>query len=474
MTKPSGWKQVLLLIPLCAAMAVAAHAQTFNVLASFDGTNGAYPELSLVQGTDGNLYGTTSAGSWDGGTVFKITRHGELTTLHSFCADGGICGDGYSPGQLVLATNGDFYDTTNVGGGSVTPRIRYGSGTFFQITPTGMFRTLRGSCSCFSPLIQGTDDNFYGSTGASIFRMTLAGTVTTLHSPIPLSSIPGGGLVEANDGNFYGIGGGNNLCFGGPCGGISKVTPFGESMTLYNFCSQPGCTDGAAPNPPLILARDGNLYGTTSDLLVSPGVGTVFRVTLNGTLTTLHKFCTATIRQIGCADGSEPFAPLVEATDGNFYGTTAFGGDHNKGVVFKITPQGALTTVYSFCSQSNCDDGADPEGGLLQATDGKLYGTTTVSAGTAGFGEVFSLDVGLGPFVAFVHNSGKVGQTGGILGQGLTGTTNVLLNGTPANFTVVSDTFIEATVPAGATSGYVTVTTPSGVLTSNVMFRVLP
>src|SRR5262249_35919775 len=134
---------------------------------------------------------------------------------------------------------------------------------------------------------------------------------------------------------------------------------------------------------------------------------------------------------------------------------------------------GALTTLHSFDSA----DGADPYGAMFQATNGILYGVT-LSGGknTCGFnlcGTVFSIDVGLGPFAALVHDSGSAGHTGGVLGQGFTGTTSVMLNGVSASFTVVSDTYIKATVPPGATTGYVTVTTPSGTLTSNVPFHVL-
>jgi uncharacterized repeat protein (TIGR03803 family) len=136
-----------------------------------------------------------------------------------------------------------------------------------------------------------------------------------------------------------------------------------------------------------------------------------------------------------------------------------------------------LTTIYNFCSQTNCTDGAYPAAALLQATDGNFYGTTS-SGGTGGLsgnqGTIFRFSTGLGPFVKLVRDSGKVGDTNGILGQGFIGTSGVFLNGTPASFTVVSDTFIEATVPAGATSGFVTVDTPSGTLTSNVAFRVRP
>ena len=112
-------------------------------------------------------------------------------------------------------------------------------------------------------------------------------------------------------------------------------------------------------------------------------------------------------------------------------------------------------------------------GGLVQATNGILYGTTN-AGGYLDLGTVFSLDVGLGPFVKFVRAASKVGQVGGILGQGFTGTSNVSFNGISSNFTVAADTFITATVPAGATTGYVTVTTPSGTLTSNVPFQVIP
>ncbi len=131
-----------------------------------------------------------------------------------------------------------------------------------------------------------------------------------------------------------------------------------------------------------------------------------------------------------------------------------------------FTPEGTLTTLHSFDYYT---DGAWPPGGLLQATDGTFYGVTEGGSGT-----LFSLDMGLGPFVSFVHNPAKVGGSFGILGQGLTGTTGVSLNGTLATFTVKSDTLILATVPAGATTGYVTVTTPSGTLTSNVPFHVMP
>jgi uncharacterized repeat protein (TIGR03803 family) len=195
------------------------------------------------------------------------------------------------------------------------------------------------------------------------------------------------------------------------------------------------------------------------------GCGTVFRITLSGDLTTLHTFCTSG----NCPDGSEPQARLVQATDGNLYGTTYRGGEGGSdgaGTVFAITPAGSLAMLHSFTGF----DGDFPQEGLIQDTSGILYGVTS---GVAAQGTSYSLDMGLGPFVTFVQAAGRVGQTGPILGQGFTGTTSVSFNGIPASFTVVSDTFLKATVPQGATTGHVTVTTPSGTLTSNVVFHVL-
>jgi len=148
-------------------------------------------------------------------------------------------------------------------------------------------------------------------------------------------------------------------------------------------------------------------------------------------------------------------------------GTTIYGGGNNFGTVFRITSGGVLTTLHSF----NSTDGTGPYGGLVQATNGKLYGTTS-EGGTNNDGTLFSLAVGLGPFVETLPTSGKVGAKVMILGSHLTGATAVTFNGTAATFTVVSSTAINAAVPTGATTGKVQVTTPSGTLMSNVVFRI--
>jgi uncharacterized repeat protein (TIGR03803 family) len=238
---------------------------------------------------------------------------------------------------------------------------------------------------------------------------------------------------------------------------------------LYSFCSLNGCKDGALPQS-LIQGTNGTLYGTTSNggANCAPyGCGTLFKVSDNH-LSTLYTFCNLT----NCADGNKPVS-LIQGSDGNFYGTTDEGGTGNPhyGTVFKFTSAGTLTTLYSFCSATGCADGEFP-GGLLQATNGIFYGTTA-EGGTSNDGTVFSLNTGLAPFVSFIRNPAKVGQQFGILGYGLTGASGVVFNGISANFTAKSDTLIIATVPSGATTGYVTVITASGTLTSSVPFYVI-
>jgi uncharacterized repeat protein (TIGR03803 family) len=208
---------------------------------------------------------------------------------------------------------------------------------------------------------------------------------------------------------------------------------------------------------------DGNFYGTTF-AGGTYGRGMVFKLTPQGSLTVLHNFPDPNYPNDGCV----PFAGLVEATDGNFYGVVYQGGTAGWGVIFRISPTGAYSILHNFES-TNQHPFATP----MQHTNGKIYGLTQWG-GTNGLGVVYSLDVGLAPFVKTLPTSGKVGKVVGILGGGLTGTSAVSFNGTPATFTVVSDTYLKGTVPSGATTGFVTVTTPGGTLTSNQEFRIKP
>jgi uncharacterized repeat protein (TIGR03803 family) len=384
-------KMACTIFVVCAATAIAAPAQTFTTLHIFDGTDGEYPAAGLVQGTDGNFYGTTGYGgattcTYGCGTIFKITPAGTLTTLHSFDYTDGEYPLGVG---LVQATDGNFYGTTYSG-------AAYGYGTVFKITPASALTTLHSfdSTDGANPkrgLLQATDGNFYGTThsgGAygygTVFKITPASALTTLHSFDSTDGAdPEAGLVQGTDGSFYGT-----TYFGGAYnyGTIFKITPAGTLTTLHSF----DYTDGEYPlGGGLVQATDGNFYGTTSE--GANGYGTVFKITPTGTLTTLHSF--------HVTDGAYPEA-LVQATDGNFYGTTSFGGTAGNctpggcGTVFKITPGGTLTTLHNFANTTT--EGAVPGAGLVQATDGNFYGTTA-DGGAYADGTVFSLSVGLSP-----------------------------------------------------------------------------
>ena len=316
-----------------------------------------------------------------------------LTTLHTFA---GYSTEGASPyAGLVQATDGNFYGTTYAGGTS--GNCQGGCGTVFRITPAGTLTTLHSfdfydGASPTGALVQGNDGNFYGTTyggGANqyygtVFKITPSGTFTSLYSFCAQANCADGAmpyarLVRATDGNFYGTtleGGSNTGCSlgSGSCGTVFKITPGGTLTTLYSFCAQPGCADGGNPYAGLVQASDGNFYGTTFGRGIN-GYGTVFKITPAGALTSLYSFCS----QTNCADGEYPQAGLVQASDGNFYGTTPEGGGgvyHQGGTVFKITSSGTLNTLYNFCSQPACADGADSLAALLQGTDGNFYGTT--------------------------------------------------------------------------------------------------
>jgi uncharacterized repeat protein (TIGR03803 family) len=501
MNKLSLWRTICFVCMFCVVDVIGSPAQTFKSLVRFNGTDGAGPNGPLVQGRDGDFYGTTfsggntSASCYAGGgcgTVFKITAAGELTTLYSFCIQTG-CPNASNPvAGLVLATDGNFYGTTiysppNAGG------------TVFKITPSGKLTILhtfcQGDCTDgFGPrggLVQGTDGNFYGTASdggvgpychirngcGTIFKITPAGKLTPLYKFCSQTNCidgrnPQAGLVQGTDGNFYGTavyGGSSPACGRQGCGTVFKITPAGKLTTLHSFHN----TDGRYATAGLMQGTDGNFYGTTTGGGANRA-GTVYKITPASKLTTLYSFCP----QTNCVDGQAPQAGLVQGTDGNFYGATSEGGVNDNygtsGTVFKMTPAGALTTLYSFCSHANCPDGAVP-GALTQATNGDLYGTAAEGGNGdcfAGCGTVFSLAVGLGPFVVTNPNSGKVGAKVVILANNLRGTTGVAFNGTAATFTVVSNTEIKTTVPSCATTGFVTVTTPNKKLKSNVVFRV--
>jgi uncharacterized repeat protein (TIGR03803 family) len=448
---------------LMLAAAIAAPAQTVTTLASLNGTDGVAPfYVALVQGRDGNLWGAAQEGGNRGcylgcGTIFKMSPSGHLSTIYSFTGTGV---EGYSPwAGLVLGVDGNFYGDVTSGGAG-------GYGSVFKLTPAGVlsvlasFNSTHGSTE--QALAQGTDGSLYGTTlgggtfgYGTIFKLTLTGTSTTLHDfDSTDGAYPYDSLVQGTDANFYGTadaGGTNNG------GTIFKITPAGHFTLLYSFG-----TEGDLPLAGLVQGSDGDFYGTTfhgGDF----GYGTVFKITAAGAFTSLMNF--------DDSNGAYSEAPLVLGTDGNLYGTTSQGGTNGGGTIFQINKLGQFTTLYNFDVAGK--GSASPYSGLVQGTNGKFYGVTR-GGGTRGFGTVYSLDVGLGPFARLSPAFGVAGLRVGVLGYGLTGTTSVTFNGVPAAFTVASDTFLTATAPEGVTNGPVQVVTPSGTLTSNVNFQVLP
>jgi len=482
-------------IILWAATAAGLSAQTFTTLHKFNVVDGQGPAAGLVQAANGGLYGTTDAGGasggFIGGTVFAFSSNGALTTLYSFCANYPSCPSSSDPqAALIQGSDGNLYGTTF---------DDYGPGTVFKITPEGTLTTLidfdgPDGSGPWAGLVQGGDGHFYGTTrgggsegSGTVFRITPGGMLTTLYSFCSQANcadgyFPDGTLIQGIDGNFYGtasVGGANGD------GTVFRITPTGALTTLHSF----DWTDGAYPQAGLTIGPDGSLYGTTQgggNAGCIEGCGTIFRITYNGQLTTLYSFCS----QINCMDGASPQDALELATDGNFYGMTLLGGglqtcepfgDRGCGTIFKITPTGSLNTLHTFCSQissGSCTDGLLPDGGVVQDTNGGFYGTTWGGGKYGsdceyGCGTIFNLSVGLGPFVRTNPVAGKVGATVGILGTDLTGATGVKFNGTETAFRVVSSTFIEAKVPSGATTGTVQVQLPGGTLSSNVPFIVL-
>jgi uncharacterized repeat protein (TIGR03803 family) len=457
---------------LWVTMAITVSAQTLTTLHVFSDTDGKYPIAGLLQGTDGNLYSIVEYGGTNGmGTVFSITTTGTLTTLYNFNGTDGA----YPVAGLLQDSNGTFYGTTVEGGAT-------GGGIIFNITSDGEVGTTYDFCSqrnCTdgaSPtgtLLQGAHGKLYGTTdyggtndNGTVFSVTAAGALKTLQSfADPGGYEPFAGLAQGADGKYYGT-----TQFGGTSsdGTIFSVTSGGTLETLYSF----GGADGEDPVAGLVQGTDGNFYGTTQ-FGGAYGYGTVFNITPGGKLETLYSFCAKS----GCIDGAEPTGALVQGTDGDFYGTTFLGGANcpnslGCGTIFRITSAGAFATLYSFCSQDSCADGIGPYAGLIQDTDGGFYGTTEEGGAEYSYGTVFSLSVGLGPFIETRPASGNVGTAVTVLGTNLTDVTNVRFNGIEAKFTIVSASEITATVPKGATTGPVRVITPGGKLQSNIAFRV--
>jgi uncharacterized repeat protein (TIGR03803 family) len=385
---------------------------TLTAICSFTNLNGATPSTDLTLGPDGKLYGTTKyggntaagfgggAGQGGAGTLFSITTNGQLTQLHSFTGSGVGKSGALPVGRLVLDSSGNIYGTAQNGG-------RIGNGTVFKTTTNGTMTILISFTNVAGALPEaglafGSDGNLYGTTDngginskGTVFMITTNGNQTLLFSFTSTNGFyPQAALTLGNDCNFYGTtsqGGNTNLNNGFGYGTVFRITPMGVLTTLISFNN----TNGAQPQANLALGADGNFYGTTRDggnlsLNSGYGYGTVFKITTNGALTTLVSFA--------LTNGYWPQAGLSLGNDGNFYGTTTGGGDTNLnggygyGSVFKITTTGVLTTLANF----NSSNGQTPNAGVTLGSDGNFYGTTAYG-GAGGIGTIYR--VGNPPFI---------------------------------------------------------------------------
>jgi uncharacterized repeat protein (TIGR03803 family) len=444
-------------IPGCGAVVKITPAGTLSVLYSFPydtststAPNGWFPQAGLVQGKDGNFYGVATEGGTGGvacadttglsgcGTVFKLTKTGTLTVLHSFCGGSG-CGslttDGAGPtGRLVFGANGALYGTTQTGG---IYNGFYNQGTIFRITTTGVYTVLHV---------------FSGNFGSE-----------------PDGANPAAGLTLASNGDFYGT-----TTAGGASkeGTVFKMTPADKLTLLHSFT---GSSDGSMPIGALVQASDGNLYGTCYSGGAN-GTGTAFRITTKGVFTKIYDFAAeAAPGNIGYL----PKAGLIQAADGNLYGTAWEGGAFNDGTIYQLTLAGIGTLEASF----EASTGFSPLGALVQGTDGRLYVTLQNNGGensddVQDQGAISVLNLGLsppapGPF-EFTPAKGLVGAKITLRGSAFVGTTAVTFNGISAAPVVDASGYLTATVPSGATSGPITVTNAGGTTTSKTSFTVLP
>jgi uncharacterized repeat protein (TIGR03803 family) len=461
----------LLISVVAVSTAMPVTGQTFTLLHTFSGTDGNQPGTALVQTTSGAFYGTTSYGGANGdGAIYKIAPDGSFATVYSFSGP-----DGSGPGPLIQASDGNLYGTTVLGGDD-------NLGTVFKMTLGGTLTTLHSFSGgkdggyAYAGVVEGSNGLFYGTTDGTVkntaFAISSSGEFTTF--AVPQGFATDGPLIQASDGNFYGTVQGA----GAPGDGVAfRMTPEGDASTIYTFClGGVPCSDGQYPQAGLVQATNGYLYGNTTSGGTTncsgrfdQGCGTIYQLSLDGTLVTLHSF--------DSTDGDFTLAGLIQATSGDLLGVTYFGGTgagctgmYGCGTIFEISPEGDFTSLYSFCA---CAGGYWPLGALIQGTNGLIYGTASYG-GANSDGTIFSFDLGLGPFVKTNPTSGAVGSSVIVLGTNLTEASGVSFNGTPASFTVISPGAISATVPSGATSGTVEVTTPGMTLDSNVPFAVVP
>jgi uncharacterized repeat protein (TIGR03803 family) len=489
MTNKLKIKHILYLLAsfqLCSATTVNA-VVTFNVLHQFNGLDGAAAGLNntesvgtIVEGNDGNLYGTTPGGGSDSvGVFFRISPAGTYTVLREFVSTV-VADPGGMPQGLHLGRDGSLYGSTRLGLG-----VNEG-GTVYKMSLNGAKAILHNftsseGCAPSTP-VQGLDGSLYGTTltcsGTSttgtgtVYKITPGGIHSILHKfnndaegNYPLAS-----LVLGKDGNLYGTTSMHGLIPPNRIGygTVFRITPSGAFKTLHVFDNNKnpgdGVPDGIPRHAPLLQGNDGNFYGTTTEGGIFNG-GTIFKITPAGIFSIIHNF-----DQIhGSSQGYDPEAGLIQASDGNFYGTTRSRARNNLGVVFRITPSGVYTVIKTFNSVLEGGMSASP---LVQHTNGFLYSASD-GLGLNNAGNLYRIGLGLPATILAIPNTAKAGSKIGIYGN-FTGATGIKFNGVSALLTGTSNTSRIATVPAGPATGRITITKATGTLTSSKPFLVLP
>jgi uncharacterized repeat protein (TIGR03803 family) len=458
---------------ICAGLSLflgaPMHAQTYKVMAYFDGDpSESVPPGVIAQSRGGYLVSTSDMASNGGfGEAFRVTTSGSLAILHQFS----LAEPGHPFSGLILGRDGLFYGTAAFGGASST-------GSIFKMTPTGVITTLHEfgdgpDLHPAAPPVQSLYGDFYGTTAGdwgnddpssnpgSVYKVDSADNYTLLHAlALDDGTNPFSPLVQSPT-NFWFYGTTRRGGVNGN-GTIFRIDSEGDFQVVHNFTG----ADGGSPVA-LIQANDGNFYGIASTG-GADDKGVIFRMTPSNQVTVLYTFT-------GGDDGWALGGSLVQGSDGFLYGTAQNGGGENEGTLFRISTSGQnFTVLHSFHLAS----GLQPIT-LMQHTNGFFYGYTNAGGPLHGesstYGVFFRLDMGLPPFVTFLNTYGRVGMTVSLLGDGFTSDSQVSFNGVPA--TEVSDvenTFMKVVIPHGATSGPITVTTTKGLLTSNKVFVVRP
>ena len=495
----------------------------YNSVTTSNYPDGANPMAELIQGADGNYYTTTNiggAGTCPGevedqipgcGAVVKITPAGGLSVLYSFPYDTSTstAPDGWFPqAGLVQGKDGNFYGVTTIGGTTAGLCATSGCGTIFKLTPSGTVTLLHAFCGsdgCGSlttdgsmplgRLVLGATGKLYGTTyagsltdgeynGGIIFSVSTTGSgYEVLHNFSGNTGsgdgwAPAAGLTRGTDGNFYGtteLGGSGGLDQGE--GTVFKMTPAGKVTILHSFVGSDGAgSDGSYPKGALVEASDGNFYGTCYSGGAN-GTGTVFRISTKGVFTKIYDFVA---EGASGGIGNYPRAGLIQASDGNLYGTAWDGGVYNSGTIYQLTLDGVGTLEASFDPGT---DGFSPLGALVQGSDGRLYVTLQDDGGensddVQDQGAISVLNLQLAApaptILSFTPAKAKVGAKVTIYGTSFVGTTSVKFGGVAAPVIDIDGSgVLTVTVPTGAMSGQISVTNAGGMAVTVKDFTVL-